>query len=112
MLLYAIEKGVEFVLPGLGETEPNGGRSLEDFVKIVELLANAAKSGVERIGTVIGKNVVSNQTDIHEIEHEATEKAVFGIGNEREDLSRCTGEDGRKAGRSEFDKFAVFASVV
>jgi hypothetical protein len=57
-----------------------GGRSLEDFVKVVELLANAAKSGVECIGTVIGKNVVPDQTDIHEIENETTEKAVFGIG--------------------------------
>jgi hypothetical protein len=111
-LLYLIEKGVELILLGLRETEPNGGRRLEDFVKFVELRANAAKTGIERIDTIVGKYVVPNQTDIHEIENEATEKAVFGIGNEREDLSRRTGEDGRKSGRLEFDKFAVLASVV
>ena len=85
---------------------------MEDFVKVVKLVANSAKSGVERIGPVIGKNVVPNQPDVHEIENETTKKAVFGVGNEREDLSRRTGKDGRKSGRLKLDKFAVFASVV
>jgi len=49
---------------------------------------------------------------VQKIENKATEKSIFGIGDQRRNLLWSSGKQRRKAGRFQFDKLPVFAPVV
>ena len=59
-----------------------------------------------------GEDVAPLETDGHVVEDETAEEAVFGIGDERENLARSAGKQSREARLVELNKFTIFTSGV
>lgn len=66
------------------------------------------KGGVD----VGAEHIVPDEAEVEEVEDEAAKKAVIGIGDEVEDLSRRTGEERREARIIYVHVFSILASDV
>lgn len=84
----------------------------EDGVKVVELPAECLKMSVKGGVGVGAEDIVPDEAEVEEVEYEAAEEAVLGIGDEVENLSRCSGEERREARALDIHIFAVLAADV
>ena len=93
-----------------GETDVLG--LFEDGVEVVELPAECLKMFIKGGVGVGAEHIVPDEAEVEEVEDEAAKKAVLGIGDEVEDLSRRTGEERREARILYVHVFSILASDV
>ena len=93
-----------------GETDVLG--LFEDGVEVVELPAECLKMFIKGGVGVGAEHIVPDEAEVEAVEDEAAKKAVLGIGDEVEDLSRRTGEERREARIIYVHVFSILASDV
>lgn len=74
------------------------------MAKMLEILVDSVVGGGEDVEPFEDKTFV--------VEDEAAEETVFGIGDERENLTGSAGEQSREARTGELDKLTVFATCI
>lgn len=86
--LNLFEEAVELLLLACGKRETDGLRLLKRLIEREEAMAKMLEVFVEGFG-IFGKDIVPFDAKIHIVEDEAAEEAVFGVGNECQDLLWC-----------------------
>lgn len=71
---------------------------------MLEILVDSVVGGGEDVEPFEDKTLI--------VEDEAAEEAVFGIGDERENLTWSAGEQSREARTGKLDKLTVFATCI
>ena len=82
------------------------------MIERVKLIAERKKVFIEVHAVLRIKNIGPNGFQVHGVEDEAAEEAVFGIGNEIKHLLRSSGKHSRQTWKFDIDVLAIGAPVL
>lgn len=102
---------VELELLWSGERETDGLGLLERLIEREETVAEMLEILIDSV-VGGGEDVEPFEDKTFVVEDEAAEETVFGIGDERENLTWSAGEQSREARTGKLDKFTVFATCI
>lgn len=81
-------------------------------MKLEEVVAYLLKKLISRRAVGLVEHIMPNDFGGHDIEDETAEEAIFGRGNEVEDLLGRAGEDGTELGLDDFDILTILLTEV